>query len=92
MEKQWGEEEKDSAGKVERGDGEVFNEGDYEVDSKFSVRFMRELVASKLTETQLEFYKLQELANPEERWLDLLREPQAGDGGGCVCDVNMKLM
>ncbi|GMI48585.1 hypothetical protein TrCOL_g9505, partial [Triparma columacea] len=42
--------------------------------NKLTVKFMRELVASKLTETQLEFYKLQEKANPEESWLDFLRE------------------
>ena len=49
------------------------------LDEKLNVNFMRSLVAAELTDVQLEFYKLQEIANPGEGWLDFLRVNKGGE-------------
>jgi len=45
-----------------------------------SVKQMRRLVAEAVGEDQLNFYKLQAEANPEEKWLDFVRGAKEGRG------------
>lgn len=42
--------------------------------SRLTVPSLRALVASRLTQHQLDFYNLLEAANPEETWLNFLRD------------------
>ncbi|GMI04324.1 hypothetical protein TrRE_jg9536, partial [Triparma retinervis] len=50
-----------------------------------TVKFMRKIVASKLTEVQLDIYKSSAIACPEDRLLDFVRvDDTKGEGGDAV--------